>query len=200
MGLRRRCAMAASNAGSYRKGTLGMIAEERVLLGRITGVHGLKGEVKIITYTGEPEDIAAYGALTGANGERHFRISAIRSVKGATVIATLHGVGDRDEAERLRGTDLYVSRTALPPPEDDDEYYHSDLIGLKAISPDGETIGKIIAVHNFGAGDLLEVRFEGERQALLIPFENAHVPRIDLDARQAVVLRPVYEEQNAEET
>ena len=177
-----------------------MISEEKVLLGRITGVHGLKGEVKIIAYTGQPEDIAAYGALTGANGERHFRISAIRSVKGATVIATLHGIGDRDEAEKLRGTDLYVSRAALPPPEDDDEYYHSDLIGLKAISPDGETIGRITAVHNFGAGDLLEVRFEGERQAQLIPFENAHVPRIDLDARQAVVLRPVYEEQSAEET
>ena len=176
------------------------IAEERVLLGRITGVHGLKGEVKIITYTGQPEDIAAYGALTGANGERHFHISAIRSVKGATVIAILDGISDRDEAEKLRGTDLYVSRTALPPPEDDDEYYHSDLIGLKAISPDGETIGKIIGVHNFGAGDLLEVRFEGEGQAQLIPFENAHVPRIDLDARQAVVLRPVYEEQSAEET
>jgi 16S rRNA processing protein RimM len=177
-----------------------MITEERVLLGRITGVHGLKGEVKIITYTGQPEDIAAYGALTGANGERHFRISAIRSVKGATVIAILDGISGRDEAEKLRGTDLYVSRTALPLPEGDDEYYHSDLIGLKAISPDGETIGKIIGVHNFGAGDLLEVRFEGEGQAQLIPFENAHVPRIDLDARQAVVLRPVYEEQSAEET
>jgi 16S rRNA processing protein RimM len=179
---------------------LGMIAEERVLLGRITGVHGLKGEVKIIAYTGQPEDIAAYGVLTGANGERHFRISAIRSVKGGTVIAILDGISDRDEAEKLRGTDLYVSRTALPLPEDDDEYYHSDLIGLKAISPDGETIGKILAVHSFGAGDLLEVRFEGEGQAQLIPFENAHVPRIDLDARQAVVLRPVYEEQSAEET
>jgi 16S rRNA processing protein RimM len=174
--------------------------KDLVLLGRITGVHGLKGEVKILAYTGQPEDIAAYGALSGANDERHFRISAIRSVKGATIIATLRGVSDRDEAERLKGTDLYVSRTALPPPEDDDEYYHSDLIGLKAISPDGEPIGTILAVHNFGAGDLLEVRFEGERQAQLIPFESAHVPRIDLDARQAVVLRPVYEEQSAEET
>jgi 16S rRNA processing protein RimM len=199
MGLRSRCAMAASDVGSYRKETLGMISEEKVLLGRITGVHGLKGEVKIIAYTGEPEDIAAYGALTGADGER-LRISAIRSVKGGTVIAALHGISDRDKAEKLRGTDLYVSRTALPPPEDDDEYYHSDLIGLKAVSPDGETIGKIIAVHNFGAGDLLEIRFEGERQAQLIPFENAHIPRIDLDARQAVVLRPVYEEQSAEKT
>jgi 16S rRNA processing protein RimM len=173
--------------------------QDLVLLGRITGVHGLKGEVKIIAYTGEPDDIAAYGGLTSADGAQRFHISAIRSVKGGTVIATLGGVTNCEEAGKLRGTDLYVSRTALPPPEDDDEYYHSDLIGLKAVSPDGETIGKIIAVHNFGAGDLLEIRFEGERQARFIPFENTHVPRIDLNARQAVVLKPVYEGQGPEE-
>ncbi len=170
---------------------------ELVLLGRITGTHGLKGEVKIATYTGEPEDIAAYGALASAG--RYFHISAIRSVKGGTVIAVLRGVTNRDEAEKLRGTELYVSRAALPPPEDDDEYYHSDLIGLNAVSPDGETIGKIIAVHNFGAGDLLEVRFEGQRQAELIPFESTHVPRIDLAAREVVVLRPVYQSESAED-
>ena len=171
-----------------------------VLLGRITGVHGLKGEVKIAAYTADPGDIAAYGVLSSADGGRCFHISAIRSVKGGSVIVALRGVSNRDEAEELRGTDLYVPRAALPPPEGDDEYYHSDLIGLNAVSPDGEIIGKIIGVHNFGAGDLLEVRFEGERQALLIPFENAHVPCIDLDARQVVVLRPVYEGESAEET
>ncbi len=171
---------------------------ELVLLGRVTGVHGLKGEVKIAAYTSAPGDIVAYGALTSADG-RSFHISAIRSVKDGAVIAAVRGVSTRDDAEKLRGTDLYVSRAALPPPEGDDEYYHSDLIGLNAVSPDGETIGKIIAVHNFGAGDLLEVRFEGERQAQLIPFENSHVPRIDLAARQVVVLRPVYEGESAEE-
>ena len=147
-----------------------------------------------------PSDIAAYGVLSSADGGRCFHISAIRSVKGGSVIAVLRGVSNRDEAEKLRGTDLYVPRAALPPPEGDDEDDHSDLIGLNAVSPDGEIIGKIIGVHNFGAGDLLEVRFEGERQALLIPFENAHVPCIDLDARQVVVLRPVYEGESAEET
>ena len=171
-----------------------------VLLGRITGVHGLKGEVKISAYTGEPKDIAAYGALSSADGVCVFHISAIRSVKGGTVIAALRGVTNREEAEKLRGTDLYVSRTALPSHEDDDQYYHSDLIGLKAVSPGGEIIGKIIAVHNFGAGDLLEVRFEGERQAQFVPFETAHVPRVDLDARQAVILRPAYEGESAEES
>jgi 16S rRNA processing protein RimM len=176
-----------------------MMAKDKVLLGRITGVHGLKGEVKIAAFTGEPEDIAAYGTLTSADGTQRFHISAIRSVKGGTVIAVLRGVANREDAEKLSGTELYISRTALPPPENDDEYYHSDLIGLNAVSPTGDTIGKVIAVHNFGAGDLLEVRFEGERQAQLIPFENAHVPRVDLAARQVVVLRPVYEEQRAEE-
>ncbi len=116
------------------------------------------------------------------------------------MIAVLNGIANRDEAEKLRGTDLYVSRAVLPPPEDEDEYYHSDLIGLKAISPEGEAIGKIIAVHNFGAGDLLEVRFDGEPQAELIPFENKHVPRIDLAGREAVILRPVYEKENAEKS
>ena len=173
-------------------------AEDKVLLGRITGVHGLKGEVKIAAYTGEPEDIAAYGPLATAEG-RYFHISAIRSVKGGTVIAVLRGVSNRDEAEKLKGTELYVSRAALPPPEEEDEYYHSDLIGLNAVSPDGETIGKIIAVHNFGAGDLLEVRFEDERQAQLIPFESTHVPRVDLTAREVVVLRPVYKGEPAED-
>jgi 16S rRNA processing protein RimM len=172
---------------------------DRVLLGRITGAHGLKGEVKIATYTGEPEDIAAYGALTSADGGCVFHISAIRRVKGGAVIATLHGVSNRDEAEKLRNTELYIHPAALPPPDGDDEYYYSDLIGLNAVSPAGETIGKVIAVHNFGAGDLLEVRFEGERQAEFIPFETAHVPRIDLVAQEVVVLRPVYEGQNAEE-
>jgi 16S rRNA processing protein RimM len=191
--------MAAAGFSPYRKRTVGMTAEDKVLLGRITGVHGLKGEVKIAAYTGEPEDISSYGTLTSADGAQHFHIAVVRSVKGGTVIAVLRGVSNREEAEKLRGTELYVSRAVLPPPENDDEYYHSDLIGLNAVSQAGETIGKVIAVHNFGAGDLLEVRFEGERQAQLIPFENAHVPRVDLAARQVVVLKPVYEEQRAEE-
>lgn len=169
-----------------------------VLLGRITGAHGLRGEVRIASYTDQPEDIAAYGALQSADGGV-FRIAAIRSVKGGSVIAALPGITDRDEAEKLRGTDLYVPRSALPSPEDEDEFYHSDLIGLNAVSPAGEIIGKIIAVHNFGASDLLEVRFEGEREAELIPFEAAHVPRIDLAAHQIVILRPIYEKQSAED-
>jgi 16S rRNA processing protein RimM len=170
---------------------------EIVLLGRIVGVHGLKGEVKIAAFTGEPEDIASYGALRNADGTRQFHIAGLRSAKGATVIARLRGVAGRDEAEALRGTGLYVLRAALPQPESE-EYYHSDLIGLEAVSPDGEPLGEVIAVHNFGAGDLLEIRFTGERQAALIPFESAHVPQVDIAGRRVTVVRPVYEKDESE--
>ncbi len=191
MGLGGRRAMAAA-VGSWRKGTAVMTAEDKVLLGRITGAHGLKGEVKIAAFTGDPADIAAYGPLTSGDGGRKFKIT-VRSVKGGSVIAHLAGVSDRNAAEALRGADLYVARSALPPTEDEDEYYHSDLIGLDAVSPDGAAIGTVLAVHNFGAGDLLEIRFEHEREPVLIPFENTYVPRVNLAARQVTIVRPVYE-------
>jgi 16S rRNA processing protein RimM len=167
--------------------------EDRVLLGRITGAHGLKGEVKIAAFTAAPEDIAAYGALTGADGAREFHIASFRVAPGGSIVARLRGVSDRDQAEAMRGVDLYAPRSALPPP-DEDEYYYSDLIGLQAVSPEGEAVGEIVAVQNFGAGDLLEVRFASERQPVLIPFDGAHVPRVDVEAGRVTVVRPVYEQ------
>ncbi|MGO9546840.1 MAG: ribosome maturation factor RimM [Rhodomicrobium sp.] len=165
---------------------------ERVLLGRITGAHGLKGEVKIATFTAEPEDVAAYGPLTGEDGTRTFEIASLRSTGGGAVIARLSGVKDRDGAEALRGTELYVARAVLPP-ADENEFYHSDLIGLKAVSAEGETLGEIAGVHNYGAGDLLELRLAGGRRTELIPFESAHVPKVDLEAGCVTIIKPVYE-------
>jgi 16S rRNA processing protein RimM len=165
---------------------------EKVLLGRIGGAHGLRGEVKIATFTAAPEDVAAYGPLTNAEGTRSFEIASLRSGGGGTVIARLRGISDRNAAEALRGIDLYVAREALPPPEDD-EFYFSDLIGLKAISSEGEAIGEIVAVQNYGAGDLLEVRFTGERNPALIPFERAHVPKVDLEAGEVTIVKPIFE-------
>ncbi len=167
---------------------------ERVLLGRITGAHGLKGEVKIATFTAEPEDIAAYGPLTTADGSATVEIASLRSTGGGTVIARLSGVSGRDEAESLRGTELFVSRAVLPP-AGVDEYYHSDLIGLAAISQDGEALGEIAAVLNFGAGDLLELRRLSSRQTELIPFESAHVPKVDLEAGRITIVMPDYEKE-----
>ena len=132
-------------------------SDERVLLGRITGVHGLKGEVKIAAFTAEPEDVAAYGPLTNADGSVTFEIASLRHAGGGGVVARLRGVADRNAAESLARNGAFRPRSMLPP-ADADEYYHSDLIGLSAISPDGEPLGEIVAVHNFGAGDLLELR------------------------------------------
>jgi 16S rRNA processing protein RimM len=165
---------------------------ERVLLGRITGAHGLKGEVKIAAFTAQPEDIASYGPLSDGAGERRFEILSLRAAGNGSVIARLKGAGDRDQAEALRGTELYVERAALPP-AGSGEYYHSDLIGLSAVSPDGEALGEIAAIQNFGAGDLLEIRAPGSRQTELIPFEEAFVPVVDLEARRVTIVRPVYE-------
>ncbi|MFZ1109127.1 MAG: ribosome maturation factor RimM [Rhodomicrobium sp.] len=169
------------------------MTEDKVLLGRITAPHGLKGEVKIAAFTAAPRDIAAYGALTDADGAREFHITSMHSAKGGSVVARLRGVSDRDEAEKLRGVDLYAPRAALPPPEED-EFYYSDLIGLQAVSPGGEPIGEVIAVQNFGAGDLIEIRFVDERQPVLIPFDGAHVPHVDLEAGRVTIVRPVYEQ------
>jgi 16S rRNA processing protein RimM len=165
---------------------------ELVLLGRISGAHGLKGEVKIATFTAQPEDIAAYGPLVSADGARTFKIASLRSAGSGAVIARLHSVQDRTAAEQLKGTELYVARAALPPAEAE-EYYHSDLIGLTAVSPDGDRLGEVIAVQNFGAGDLLELRRATGRQTELIPFENAHVPKVDLEAARVTIVWPVYE-------
>jgi 16S rRNA processing protein RimM len=169
-------------------------SSERVLLARITGVHGLKGEVKIATFTAEPEDVAAYGPLTSGDGSITFEIASFRVAGGGAVVARLRGVADRNAAEKLRGTELFVLRSTLPP-ADEDEYYHSDLIGLSAVSPAGEPLGEIVTVHNYGAGDLLELRPINSRQTLLIPFESAHVPKVDLEAKCITIIIPNYEEQ-----
>lgn len=167
---------------------------ERVLLGRITGAHGLKGEVKIAAFTAVPEDVAAYGPLTSADGSLAVEITSVRSAGGGTVIARLRGIADRNEAERLRGTELFVARALLPPAEAD-EYYHSDLIGLAAISPEGDALGEIVAVQNFGAGDLLELRPLSGGRTELIPFESEHVPKVDLEAGCVTIIIPKYEKE-----
>jgi 16S rRNA processing protein RimM len=160
---------------------------DRVLLGRIVGAHGIRGEVMIKTYTAAPEDVAAYGALCDAAG-RTFNIERTQATpKG--VIARLAGVRDRNAAEALKGTELFVRREQLPLPAEG-EFYHADLIGLSAVAPDGAVIGDIVGVHNFGAGDIIEVRLPDGRKTALIPFTESHVPAIDLAARSVVVIMP----------
>ena len=161
---------------------------QRVLLGRIADAHGIRGEVLIHSYAAVPEDIGAYGPLSDAAGARSFQIESARATaKG--VVARLEGVGDRNAAEALKGVELYLDRDRLPAAAED-EFYHADLIGLDAVDADGEPIGRIVAVQNFGAGDLIEIRLAGSDRTELVAFTETAVPSIDMSAGRAVVLLP----------
>jgi 16S rRNA processing protein RimM len=160
----------------------------RILLGRIAGAHGIRGEVIIHAFTDPPENISAYGPLADAAGARTFNIEKARATaKG--VVARMRGVTDRTAAEALKGVELYVARDRLPAATDG-EYYHADLIGLEVVDPSGKRIGEIVAVHNYGAGDLLEVRLADRGQTELVPFTDACVPEMDIAAKRVVVALP----------
>jgi len=170
---------------------------ERVCVGAVAGARGLKGEVRIKSFTAEPDGVAAYGPVSTETGEREFEVRVVARVKGL-VIARLSGIGDRDAAEALKGTRLYVPRRALPEPEDG-SYYHADLVGLRAETETGETLGRVKAVHNFGAGDVIEIGAEGKstKDGMMLPFTTAVVPEVDLDAGRLVIRPPA--ELDAEE-
>lgn len=160
----------------------------RILLGRITGAHGIRGEVMIHAYTAAPEDIGAYGPLSDASGARLFEIKIVR-VTAKGVVARLAGVGDRNAAEALKGVELYVERDRLPA-AGEGEFYHADLIGLAAVDPEGKPVGQIVAVPHYGAGDLLEIRLAGSGRTELIPFTDAFVPEVDIANSRVVVVLP----------
>jgi 16S rRNA processing protein RimM len=152
---------------------------EMLCLGRISGAHGLRGEVRVESYTAAPEDIGTYGPLSDEAGARRFEIVSLRVVKGGAVIARLTGVATREAAESLKGVRLHVERAMLPEP-DEDEWYYADLIGLKAIDAEGRLLGEVTGVQNFGAGDLLEIRFAEDGETAFVPFTSACAPRIDV--------------------
>ncbi|RMF01629.1 MAG: ribosome maturation factor RimM [Alphaproteobacteria bacterium] len=163
-----------------------------VLLGHVTGAHGVRGEVRIKTYTAQPLAIADYGPLQDEAGTARFTILAVRPAKQG-VIARIEGVATREEAEALKGTPLYVPRAALPEigaEAEPDTYYHADLIGLVAVSAAGSALGQVVAVHNFGAGDLLEVRPATGGASVLVPFTRAIVPEIDFEAGWMLMIPP----------
>jgi len=162
-------------------------ALRRILLGRIAGAHGIRGEVLIRAFTTRPEDIGAYGPLSDG-GARSFTIESAR-VTAKGVVARLQGVADRNAAEALKGTDLYVDRDRLPA-AGAAEFYHNDLIGLAAVDLEGRPVGEIVGVHNYGAGDLLELRLAGSTKTELIAFTEAFVPEVDLAGGRVVVLLP----------
>ena len=162
-------------------------AEKRVCVGAVGAAHGVRGAVRIKSFTANPEDIARYGPLEDESGERHFTLRITGAAKGV-LIAQLSGVADRNRAEAVRGLRLYLPRAALPPPEDE-EYYHADLIGLDAVLTDGTLVGEVRAVHDFGAGDTLEIA-RPDGPPAVVPFTKAVVPEVDLAAGRLVLDPP----------
>ncbi|WP_137391875.1 ribosome maturation factor RimM [Rhodoligotrophos defluvii] len=159
---------------------------DRVCLGTIAAAHGVRGEVKIRTFTATPEAIGDYGPLELEDGSRAFAVERRRPAEGG-VIAKLAGIDDRNGAESLRGQMLYVPRSRLPEPEEEDEYYLADLIGLQAVRPTGERLGEVVAVENFGAGDLLEIERPGAAATVYVPFTREAVPEVDIAGGKVVV-------------
>jgi 16S rRNA processing protein RimM len=163
---------------------LGRAGTPLLCVGIITGAQGVRGAVRIKSFTAVPEDVAAYGPVADEDGQRAFALRLVGRAKGV-VIATIAGVADRDAAERLKGVRLYVARDKLPAPGEE-EYYHADLIGLAAVLRDGTPLGRVRAVHEYGAGDSLEVVRESGA-TVMVPFTRAAVPEVDLAAGRLVI-------------
>ena len=162
-------------------------ADDRLIfIARIGAAHGVKGEVRVKSFTEDPLDLDAYGPLVTRDGARRFTLRAIKG-DGMLVVA-FDGVADRTNAEKLNGTDLYVPRSALPE-TDEDDFYYEDLVGLQALTPEGEAIGRVTGVFDFGAGDLLEIAPENAK-SFLVAFTRETVPAIDLASRRLTLIRP----------
>jgi 16S rRNA processing protein RimM len=156
----------------------------RVCVARIGAPHGLAGEVKLHAFTQEPLAVGRYGALEAEDRSRRFELTSLRLAK-RSLIAAFAGIADRDAAARLNALHLYVPRARLPAPEDADTFYHADLVGLTVEGADGLLIGTVCAIHDFGAGNLLEIKPAG-RPSLMLPFTKAAVPVVDLAAARLV--------------
>ena len=162
--------------------------DKRVCVGAVAGAFGVRGEARIKSFCAEPEAIAAYGPLWDEAGARSFKLTLNRPIKGGYA-GRLSGVATREEAEALKGVRLYADRDRLPALPDD-EFYHADLIGLDIFDAGGERLGRVRAVHDFGAGDLLEVFAPGLSQTVMLPFTRAAVPTVDLSAGRIVADPP----------
>ncbi len=161
---------------------------DRVCVGAIAGAFGVKGEVRLKSFCADPAAIADYAPLSTEDGGRSFTLRLTRPIEGGFA-ARLSGVATREQADALKGARLYADRARLPALADD-EFYHADLIGLTVLDTGGVALGHVRAVHDHGAGDLIEVMGAGLKSALLIPFTRAAVPTVDLTARRMIVDPP----------
>ena len=171
---------------------------DRIRVARIGAAHGIRGEVKLWSFTQDPLAVANYGPLETEDGARRFEIETARPAKDH-LVARLKGIADRNAASSLRNTDLFVPRDRLPPIEEADTFYHADLVGLAAVDQGGAALGTVTAIHNFGAGDLIEIEPGAGGERLLLPFNETTVPTIDLAAGRIVVVPPAVIEAKEED-
>ena len=163
-------------------------SQRRIVVGRFGAPHGVRGEVRLQSFTGDPLAIAGYGPLTAADG-RAFTLAHVRHVKDNMLVARVAGIATREAAQALTNLELSVERAVLPPP-DEDEFYVADLVGLAAFEADGTPLGTVIAVPNYGGGDLIEVRPAQGGESLLFPFTKLVVPTIDFAGRRVTIVPP----------
>ena len=161
----------------------------RVIVGRFGAAHGVRGEIRLQSFTQNPSAIGKLKPLTDAKGERVFKLVKIRPVRDAMFVAQVEGIADRDAAEALVNTELYVERSKFPKAAKD-EYYVTDLIGLPVFLAAGEPAGTVLNVVNYGAGDILEIRPPDGGETRLVPFTKAAVPDVDIAAGRVVIAPP----------
>ena len=160
-----------------------------IALGRFGAPQGVRGEIRIQSYTAEPSAVAAYGPLTDAGGLRRFTVKIVRALRDDMLVARVEGVATREAAAALTGVELFARRSQLPPP-DADEFYYDDLVGLEAVTLSGETLGRVAAVLNHGAGDILEIAPGGSAETRLLPFTKAVAVEIDFAAGRIMIAPP----------
>ena len=166
-----------------------MRGDRLIALGRFGAPQGVRGEIRIKSYTGEPLAIAGYGPLTDAGGARRFVLAALRALRDDMVVARVEGIATREAAAALAGVELYARRSQLPPPAAD-EYYYDDLIGLDAVTPGGVVLGRVAALLNHGAGDILEIAPPDGGAALLLAFTKTVVSQIDFVEGRLIAIPP----------
>ena len=171
--------------------------KDRVVVARFGAPHGVRGEIRLRTFTAEPGAVGDYGPLLAADG-RPFEIEPLRSAGPDMLVVRVAGITDRNAAEALNGVELSVPRDRLPAPDEADDFYHADLIGLAAVGLDGTALGAVTAIHNHGAGDILEIGREGGA-LLLVPFTKEAVPVVDVVGGRITVVPPPDAEDDEEQ-
>ena len=167
-----------------------MAAERRILVGVVGAPHGVRGEVRVKSFTADPPALGAYQPLTDAAGARVFVAETLRRIKDDMLVVKFAGVDERNAAQAITGVQLFAPRAALPEPSED-EFYHADLIGLSAVTRGGEALGEVVALRNFGAGDILEILPAPGQPTLLLPFTKSSAPEIDFPNHRIVIEPPI---------